>query len=299
MTLLMIRPARFVYNAQTAVNNAFQQQDNDQQQVAQKAVEEFDGFVAELRRHDIAVLVIQDTDEPHTPDSIFPNNWISFHEGGSIVLYPMFADNRRQERKAHVLSAIDSKFKINQAIDFTSYEQHDLFLEGTGSIVLDRVNKLAYACLSPRTDEILLDKFCKRMGYTPITFTAVDATGMPIYHTNVMMCVADEYVVINLDCIVAGDRQKVVSAIEQSGKEIIPISQEQMNHFAGNMLQVQSQSGEQFLVMSSQAYDSLSAEQIAKLESFNTIIHAPIPTIETNGGGSARCMMAEVPLENR
>lgn len=296
MTLLMIRPARFVYNAQTAVNNAFQQQDDDQQQVTQKALEEFDGFVVELRRHDIEVLVIHDTAEPHTPDSIFPNNWISFHQDGSIVLYPMFAENRRQERKENVLTIINNQFNISQKIDYTAYEQQGKFLEGTGSIVLDRINKLAYACLSPRTDEGLLNEFCEALAYSPVTFRAVDADGVPIYHTNVMMCVADSYAVINLDCIVSDDREKVATALRQSGKEIITINNYQMNHFAGNMLQVENKKGQQFLVMSSRAYQSLSAVQIAQLELFNPIIHSPIPTIEANGGGSARCMMAEVPL---
>ncbi|MFC4232656.1 citrulline utilization hydrolase CtlX [Parasediminibacterium paludis] len=297
--ILMIRPVQFAYNAETAVNNSFQVASNDAS-VQEKALQEFDAFVAKLQAHGIDVTVVQDTAEPHTPDSIFPNNWISFHSNGSICLYPMFAVNRRQERKQHVLDAIDEKFVVDSTIDFTGSEANHLFLEGTGSMVLDREKQIAYACLSPRTDKGLLELFCKQFDYTPVAFIANDENGSPIYHTNVMMCVADQFVVICLASITNDtEKNQVVQSIENSGKTIIDISFHQMNHFAGNMLQVCNQQGNAFLVMSSQAYHSLTSEQIATIESYQPIIHADIATIETNGGGSARCMMAEVFLTTR
>jgi hypothetical protein len=292
--LLMIRPVKFAYNAQTAVNNSFQVASNDAT-VQQKALEEFDAFVNKLQAHGIDVTVVQDTAEPHTPDSIFPNNWISFHTGGGIFLYPMFAINRRQERKQHVLDAINKKFIVTSTDDLTASENDNIFLEGTGSMVLDRANKIAYACLSPRTDKNLLQQFCNKAGFTPLSFTANDQNGDAIYHTNVMMCVADKYVVICLDSITdTNEKAVVIKTIESSGKEIIAISFKQMNQFAGNMLQVMNQQGQRFLVMSTQAFESLTGGQVKKLESYNPIIHSNIKTIETNGGGSARCMMAEV-----
>lgn len=290
----MIQPVHFSFNAETAVNNSFQNK-SDQSNVQAKAREEFERFIAVLRAHDINVTVAEDTPNPHTPDSIFPNNWISFHSDGSICLYPMFAINRRLERKPSVLSVIQEKFIINHTNDFTAYEKDELFLEGTGSMVLDRENKIAYACLSPRTNQQVLDEFCKTMQYEAVSFVAVDEAGAPIYHTNVMMCVADDYVVICLDSIKDSNQQLLVKqSIINSGKIIIEISFNQMNHFAGNMLQVHNTSGEKFLVMSSQAYNALTPEQIATIQSFNKIIHSDITTIETNGGGSARCMMAEI-----
>jgi hypothetical protein len=293
----MIRPVKFAYNAQTAVNNSFQSASNDDS-VQQKALEEFDAFVEKLQANGIDVTVVQDTDAPHTPDSIFPNNWISFHEGGSIYLYPMFAINRRRERKQHVLDAVNKKFIIHATTDFTKSENDHIFLEGTGSMVLDRTNKIAYACLSARTDKKLLEQFCAQQHYTAVSFTANDSNGDAIYHTNVMMCVADQYVVICLESITdEQERNTVVKTIEDSGKKIINISLQQMNHFAGNMLQVINNNGQPFLVMSTQAYENLTAQQVDQLEKYNAIIHSDINTIEMNGGGSARCMMAEVFLE--
>lgn len=295
--LLMIRPVQFAYNAETAVNNSFQVASNDVS-VQEKALQEFDGFVAKLQANGIDVTVVQDTAVPHTPDSVFPNNWISFHSNGTICLYPMFAVNRRQERKQHVLDAIDEKFVVDSNIDFTGSEVNNLFLEGTGSMVLDRDKQIAYACLSPRTDKDLLEMFCSPFNYTPVAFIANDENGSPIYHTNVMMCVADKFVVICLASITdETEKNMVIQSIENSGKAIIDISFYQMNHFAGNMLQVCNQQGEAFLVMSSQAYNSLTAEQVTIIESYQPIIHSDIATIEANGGGSARCMMAEVFLQ--
>ncbi|MFT3824493.1 MAG: arginine deiminase-related protein [Chitinophagaceae bacterium] len=292
--ILMIRPVNFTFNAETAVNNAFQVS-GQASDAHEKAVKEFDALVATLRNNDVDVLVVDDTPEPHTPDSIFPNNWVSFHEDGTICLYPMFADNRRDERKPTVLEQVSKRFVVKQLADFTHYEDEESFLEGTGSMVLDRDNKIAYACLSPRTNENVLDDFCETMGYESVIFDAVDAKGQPIYHTNVLMCVADKYVVICLDCIPNEfEREIVKDSIAQSGKELIEISMDQLNHFAGNMLQVKNQKGDLLLVMSSQAWNSLTPEQQYKLNTFNIIIHAPLTTIETNGGGSARCMMAEI-----
>ncbi|MFN5362374.1 MAG: citrulline utilization hydrolase CtlX [Bacteroidota bacterium] len=295
--LLMIRPVRFGYNAQTAVNNAFQVATADQEQVQQQAILEFDAFVEKLRAAGIDVTVVQDTPEPHTPDSLFPNNWISFHSDGTIVLYPMFAENRRLERKQTVLESVNKKFQVKRTIDLSIYEAKGVFLEGTGSMVLDRDHHISYACLSPRTDRGVLQDFCQQLNYEPVAFTSVDEKGQPIYHTNVMMCVADRYVVICLDSIADEDeRAAVVNRITESGKAIISISLSQMNHFAGNMLQVASAKGEKLLVMSTQAYESLTPAQINELNRYNPILHASLQAIETNGGGSARCMLAEVHL---
>lgn len=292
--LLMIEPVQFNFNEETAVNNSFQVNSKDQF-AQEKAEKEFHDFIHTLRKNGIDVTVVKDSVEPHTPDSIFPNNWISFHEDGSICLYPMFAQNRRLERKQSVLDVIKSKFIVNQTIDFTAFESQSLFLEGTGSMVLDRENKIVYACLSPRTDKKVLDDFCQRMNYQAIGFWALDGGNKPIYHTNVMMCIADEYAVICLDSIKDLSEQRLVATtISSTKKTIIEIGFEQMNQFAGNMLQVHNNKGEKFLVMSSQAYHSLTKDQVATIETYNQIIHSDITTIETNGGGSARCMMAEV-----
>jgi hypothetical protein len=292
--ILMIRPNRFDFNKETAVNNSFQIHSGDSS-VPEKALQEFDQFVNELRLNQIDVTVVQDTAEPYTPDSIFPNNWISFHSDGSICLYPMFAENRRNERKPTVLFQLSSKFEITNTVDFTEQEKRGRFLEGTGSMVLDREHKIAYACISVRTDENVLQQFCDEMGYTPIVFEAFDTEGYPIYHTNVMMCVADKYAVICLDSIQNEvEKENLAQSLSGSGKMIIPISTDQMNQFAGNMLQVENALGTKYLVMSTQAYKSLTADQIHQMNQFNSIIHSDISTIEKNGGGSARCMIAEV-----
>jgi hypothetical protein len=297
--ILMIRPVSFAYNAQTAVNNTFQLPGDDTSG-QEKALYEFDDLVALLRKNNVDVLVVNDTPEPHTPDSIFPNNWISFHEDGKVLLYPMYADNRRQERKPTVLEEVEKKFLVRDVIDLSGFEKEGKFLEGTGSMVLDRDKKIAYACLSPRTDEELLQQFCDEMHYHKVAFQALDSNGVAIYHTNVMMCVANEYVVICLESISSSEQKERVSqTIKNSGKELIRISLDQMNHFAGNMLQVNTVSGSNLLVMSSQAYHSLNETQIKKLETYNRIIHSPLNTIETKGGGSARCMMAEIHLPTR
>ncbi len=296
-TVLMIRPVHFAYNAETAVNNKFQVAGNEE--AAQtKALEEFDVFVEKLRSNDIDVTVVNDTPEPHTPDSVFPNNWISFHENGAIVLYPMYAANRRAERKQHVLDTIGNKFNIVNRIDLTGYENSNIFLEGTGSMVLDRDNKIAYAGVSERTNIRVLEDWCNQFGYISCSFKATDANGDEIYHTNVMMCVADKYVVICLDSITNNsERKNVINTIAKTGKEIITISVEQMNRFAGNMLQLQNKKGEKIVVMSEQAFKSLTYEEISTLEKYNRIVSTDLDSIEMNGGGSARCMIAEIFLD--
>ena len=294
--LLMIRPVGFGFNAETAVTNAFQTK-SAETDVQQKALREFNDFVTLLQNNGVDVTVVEDTALPHTPDSIFPNNWISFHHDGSLLLYPMYADNRRAERKDHVLEKINEKFEVTKKIDLSRYEAENIFLEGTGSMVLDRDNRIAYACLSPRTHEELLAEFCRQMNYKPVVFDAKDGDGRAIYHTNVLMCVSDRFVVICLESITTPYQQQLVSdTIINSNKKIIAISLHQMNHFAGNMLQVENDKGEKLLVMSSRAYKALTIEQAQELKRFNRIIHSPLTTIETNGGGSARCMMAEVHL---
>jgi hypothetical protein len=294
--ILMIRPVNFGYNSETAVNNAFQVQSNERN-VQLKARKEFDDFVIVLQKNGVDVTVVEDTPLPYTPDSIFPNNWISFHTDGTILLYPMYAHNRREERKEHILNKIKEKFIISKRIDLSNYEEKNKFLEGTGSMVLDRENRIAYACISPRTDEKVLADFCSQMNYKPVVFNATDGNGQAIYHTNVLMCVADKDAVICLESISDPVQNKLVAeTIINSHKKLIPITLHQMNHFAGNMLQVDGKDGEKLLVMSSQAYESLATDQLGELLEFNRIIHSPLTTIETNGGGSARCMMAEVHL---
>ncbi len=293
----MIRPVHFTFNEQTAINNSFQST-GFSQDAQRKALREFDDFVELLRKNEVDVTVIPDTAEPHTPDSIFPNNWISFHKLGKVVLYPMFAENRRLERKPFVLETIRQKFLVNNIIDLTQHEKNNTYLEGTGSLVLDRDSRIAYACLSPRTDSALVEEFCSIMDYQPVIFEAKDSRGRSIYHTNVLMCVADKYVVICQEAIPDQEQKRAVeAAIVSSGKKLLNISTPQMNQFAGNMLQVKNAIGEPLLIMSSAAYQALDPKQVKMLEAFNQIIYSPLDTIEMNGGGSARCMMAEIFLE--
>lgn len=297
--ILMIRPVDFKFNEQTAVNNKFQQA-SAQSGVQAQALKEFDDFVSLLRNNGVEVTVIDDTLDPETPDSIFPNNWVSFHSGGSVFLYPMFSENRRLERRRDILATLSKDYQINSITDLSDYEAEQIYLEGTGSMVLDRINKIAYACLSLRTDKKVLEDFCAQSGYNPLTFDATDASGFPIYHTNVMMCIGDRFAVVCLESISNTDeKEKVVQSFIDNGKEIIEISLDQMNHFAGNMLQVKSKNGDPLLVMSEQAYLSLEPEQISVLKQYSTLIYSPLYTIEKNGGGSARCMLAEIHLEKQ
>ena len=291
--LLMIQPVNFGFNAETAVNNTFQV--NTKENVQEKALKEFNDFVNLLRENKVDVTVIPDTADPFTPDSIFPNNWISFHADGNVFLYPMFAENRRKEKKQHVLEILKDKFFISQVNDLSKYENETQFLEGTGSMVLDRDNRIAYACISSRTDKNLLNEFCDLIHYSVVNFFSKDMNGVDIYHTNVMMCIADKFAVICLASInEESERESVIKSLTLTNKEIIDISLQQLNSFAGNMLQVNNTTNELLLVMSTQAYRSLTADQINRLEKYNRIIHSPLDTIETAGGGSARCMMAEI-----
>jgi len=296
-TVLMIRPVAFGFNEQTAGSNAFQQQGLDQQNVQQQALQEFDTLVTALRDNGVDVIVVDDTPHPHTPDSIFPNNWVSFHENGQIFLYPMQAENRRLERREDIVDRLKAKFNISEVDDLSHFEASEKFLEGTGSMVLDRQNKIAYACLSPRTDREVLTEFSERSGYSTIEFHAVDGLGKAIYHTNVLMCMGEAFVVICLDSVTDEDeRELLTDSFALTGKEIVEISLDQMNAFAGNMLELVNDNGEHLLVMSASAYHSLTSQQINSLEKYCKLIYADLNTIETNGGGSARCMIAEVRL---
>ena len=299
-TILMIRPVNFRMNEQTAVNNYFQEElEESATSVNEKAQQEFDTFVKVLREKGVNVIVIDDTKDPDTPDSIFPNNWVSFHASGTVGLYPMFAENRRSERREDVLERLESEgFRIENIMDYTSAEEEQLYLEGTGSLLIDRVNNIVYCALSARAEEELIIEFCEDFDCLPVIFTAnqtVDGKRLPIYHTNVMMCLAETFSVICLDTIDdKKEKKSVIHHLKDSGKEIIRISEEQMHHFAGNMLQVLGGDEKRYLVMSTQAYQSLDAAQISSIEKHCEILHSSIDTIETCGGGSARCMMAEV-----
>jgi hypothetical protein len=296
----MIRPISFRKNEQTAVNNYFQEDiDLKNAEINKKAQEEFDAFVFKLKSFGVNVVVISDTDKFDTPDSVFPNNWISFHSDGTVGLYPMFAENRRLERRDDILTNLEENgFIINNVIDYTSAEEENIFLEATGSILLDRVNRKAYCALSARADEELFIEFCEDFEYTPVVFIAnqtVEGKREAIYHTNVMMCLAETFAVICLDSIDdKSERKNVLKHLKEDSKQVIEISEEQMHSFAGNMLQVKGENDKLFLVMSQAAHDSLNQSQLAKINNHCTIISSSLETIETCGGGSARCMMAEV-----
>ena len=302
-TVLMVEPIAFGYNAQTAENNYFQVEQKDAD-IQTKALEEFNNFANKLKSKGINVISVKDTLEPHSPDSIFPNNWVSFHNDGKVVLYPMFAPNRRVERRTDILETLKVKgFEITEIEDLSHFENQQKFLEGTGSMIFDHDHKIAYGSVSLRLDEELFRQFCTKFGFRPVVFHSYQNAGdqrLPIYHTNVMMCVADKFVVICLDCIDDElEREKVQEVIKSTQKEIIEISEDQMQQFAGNMLQVQNEAGEKFLVMSESAYRSLTAQQISAIEKYCEIIYSDLNTIETNGGGSARCMLAEVFLPEK
>lgn len=300
-TVLMIRPVSFRMNEQTAVNNYYQKIIDGlaPESVNQKAQKEFDDFVSLLQSKGIEVIVVEDTKMPDTPDSIFPNNWISFHKSGDVVLYPMFAENRRLERREEILDLLEDKgFYINEITDYTSAEEDDIFLEGTGSLIIDRENKKVYCALSPRAEEELVIEFCEDMDMHPVIFEAyqtVDGSRKLIYHTNVMMCLGSTFAVLCADAIDdKQERKLVVNHLKEDGKEIIYITEDQVNNFAGNMLELKNEEGKPYLVMSTQAYHSLQSNQIQALEKHAEIIHSSLDTIEACGGGSARCMLAEV-----
>ncbi len=298
--IMMIKPVSFRYNQETAENNYYQKVlDNISfKQIQNKALNEFNNFVKKLEDIGVNIIVIEDTGDFDTPDSIFPNNWVSFHDDGTIVLFPMCAKNRRNERRTDIFDHLADKFgfKINEVKDFTNFEQNGKYLEGTGSMVLDREHKICYSAISIRTNRELVLKFCKDLGYVPVCFTAnqdVNGKRMAIYHTNVMMCIADKFAVICLDSIDdKNERKNVIHSLISTGKEIIEITQDQKQIFAGNMLQVMGD--EVFLVMSSAAFSSLTQTQKNAIKRYCSIIHTSLDTIESCGGGSARCMMAEV-----
>lgn len=299
-TLLMVRPVSFRMNEQTAVNNYFQEGlQLSQEQINKLAQEEFDALVAKLRGVGVHVIVVEDDRKLDTPDSIFPNNWVSFHEDGTAVLYPLFAENRRRERRPEVFEKIEAEgYLIENVVDYTDAEEEDIFLESTGSIIMDRVHEKAYCALSPRAHEVLLIEFCEDFEFTPVIFTAYQDVGgkrLPIYHTNVMMCIAENFVVICLDSIDdKKERKNVVKHLKSDGKEIIEISEAQLHHYAGNMLQVRGSDNKKYLVMSDAALKSLNPAQIKSINKYCEILSGDLSTIETCGGGSARCMMAEI-----
>lgn len=295
--VLMVRPIAFTYNEETAKDNLYQKNDHkDGKELQDKAVVEFDSLVEKLRAASIEVLIIQDTKEPHTPDSIFPNNWFSTHKDGTLVLYPMYAENRRLERTPKILDFVKDKEAL-KIIDLTENEKEGKVLEGTGSMCLDRKNRIAYASLSKRTNKELFEEFCKMMNYKPISFSGkqtIDGKQSPIYHTNVLMTIGEEYVLIFLDSIVDEKEKEIVrKSILDSGKELIEITEEQTNHFLGNALELRKKDGSKVLVMSKSANDILRDEQRKIIEKSVEIIYSDIPTIERYGGGSVRCMLAE------
>lgn len=303
-TILMVRPASFRMNEQTAVNNYYQQELSGMlpATINVKAQQEFDAFVIKLTAVGVNVVVVNDTQKPDTPDALFPNNWISFHENGDVAIYPMFAENRRLEKREDVLALLEEKgFEIENVIDYSEAEKEGVFLEGTGSMILDRANRKAYCALSARADEELFIEFCEDFEYTPVIFTAnqtVNSKREAIYHTNVMMCVAETFAVVCLDAIDdKKEKKELIKQLKSDSKEIIAISEKQVVQFAGNMLQVKGGNEERFLVMSTTAFNSLEKEQLQKIKKHNKIIHSSLETIETCGGGSARCMMAEVFLK--
>ena len=293
--ILMIEPVSFNYNAETALNNYFQKSDANfsKPQIQKKALEEFNNFVKLLRSKQVNVHVIKDTIHPLTPDSIFPNNWISFHSNGEVLLYPMFANNRRLERRTDIIEQLQNEYFVSEVKSLVHYEDKSIFLEGTGSMILDRTNKICYASISLRTNKSIVLDFCDQLNYKPVLFNSfqdVDGKRLPIYHTNVMMCVASDFAIVCLDAIDSQDeKNSVINSLITTNKEIIQISELQANKFAGNMLQVQGD--KKYLIMSESAFNILSEKQIQKIESYCSILHSDLKTIEKFGGGSARCMI--------
>ncbi len=298
--ILMIRPVRFAFNKQTAESNAFQDAELavETKDVAQgEAQREFDEMVRQLQAMGVEVIVYEDTTQPHTPDSIFPNNWVSFHASGTVVLYPMMAENRRVERRTDIIDDFARSFHVSRVIDLTHFEQEGKFLEGTGSMVLDRMHRVAFAGISPRTHPDVLAEYSKQSGYRVVSFHTADASGEAVYHTNVMMCIASTFAIVCLAAIVNPDERIMVrQELEGMGKRIFDISLEQMKHFAGNMLMVLARDNQLVLVMSKQAHESLTPTQIDQIDDYATLLPFDLSMIELNGGGSARCMMAEVHL---
>lgn len=296
-TLMLIRPANFGYNPETALTNSFQK-DLDLPEIKKRSLKEFDRFTEQLKAVNIQTIIIEDTDNPAKPDAVFPNNWISFHPDGKVILYPMQAVNRRLERRTDILNKLREEFEISEVIDLTRHENERKFLEGTGSIVFDHSNRIAYASLSPRTDYDVLVKVCSMIGYEPFTFRTYDSKNELVYHTNVMMCIAGSFAVVCLESVDEKDRERLKKSLEKT-RDIIVITPDQMNLFAGNMLYVKSLTGDPVMIMSLSAFKSLNDEQLNRIEKECSILPVDISTIEAIGGGSARCMLAEVFLPSR
>jgi hypothetical protein len=298
--IMMIRPTQFGFNPQTAGSNEFQQLEFAQKTMevaSESAREEFDLMVSLLEKVGVSLYIFEDNDEVHTPDAVFSNNWVSFHQSGKVILYPMMAENRRAERRLDIIESLKKSFKVEEIIDLTHFEQQGKFLEGTGSMVLDRRYKVSYACLSPRTDLDVLHAFGNALDYEVVPFSAYDDFDKPVYHTNVLMCIGDIFAVVCLEAIKNPDeRQHVRATLEETNKYIIELTLDQVRHFAGNMLFVRNNGGDKFLVMSTQAYESLTHRQHLLLSDYARIIHTDLSVIEGNGGGSARCMMTEIHL---
>ena len=302
--IMMIEPVSFNYNTETAINNYYHINNTvlSKEEIQQKALKEFKEFVSLLRSKNINVIVFKDTETPKTPDSIFPNNWVSFHIDGEIVLYPMYAKNRRLERRNDIIQKLRDDFIVTKINDFSYYENQELYLEGTGSMILDRENKICYAAISDRTNKNIVNDFCNQLNFKPILFTSnqdVRGKRLAIYHTNVMMCITTNFAIVCLDSIDCDEeKDRVIDILNETKKEIISISEEQTNKFAGNMLEVEGD--KKYLVMSKSAYSCLTENQIKKINKYCEILYSDLSTIEDYGGGSARCMMAEIflPLKN-
>ncbi|WP_020527132.1 citrulline utilization hydrolase CtlX [Flexithrix dorotheae] len=300
--IMMVRPSSFGVNQQTAETNAFQKTipKLDDDEIRDKAIQEFDHMVQTLKANGIKVAVIFDSKEPEKPDAIFPNNWVTFQEDGTVVLFPMCAPNRRFERRRSILDLIGSQFEILNEVDLSHYEEDNIFLEGTGSMVLDKANKICYACISERTYPELLKEYCEKFSYKPVIFEALDEQDFPIYHTNVMLSVADKFVVVCLDSVKnPEEKENLVSHFKSTNKEIINISFSQMKSLAGNVIELENDKGENILVMSEQARQSFREEQLQIINKFAKIVAVPIPTIERIGGGGTRCMIAEIFLPEK
>ncbi|RFC55647.1 citrulline utilization hydrolase CtlX [Brumimicrobium aurantiacum] len=301
--IFLVKPASFGYNAETAASNAFQNQmskDMDHEAISKKAIEEFETMAQKLSEKGVNVLVIEDTPTPVKPDAIFPNNWGSFHADGRVILYPMLAENRREERREEILEIIGKKFEIKEIIDLSKQEEKGVFLEGTGSIIFDHQFKIGYACLASRTDKNLFVNTCELLGYKAVYFDAKDQSGHEIYHTNVMMNIGNGYAVVCLESISnPSERAHVIKSLEDSNKEIVAISYEQMNAFCGNMLELEIPNGRNILAMSQSSFDKFNSAQKKTLESYCELFPLNVKTIERIGGGSVRCMISELFLPER
>lgn len=294
--LLLVRPAAFGYNPETASTNVFQKTPSDfSPEIHQKALYEFENMVKLLQESDVNLLIAEDTPTPYKPDAMFPNNWITTHQDGTIVLYPLYAPNRRPERREEIIQMLKNRYKVRNVINLSHYENRNKFLEGTGSLVLDHHNKIAYASLSPRTHAEVIDRFCSLMGYKNLNFQALDEFGQPIYHTNVVMTIGEKFVIICFEAIKDEiDQEDLLNSFRKTQKEIIKISYEQMKNFVANSIEITNNKGEHFLVLSQRAYNSLAESQKKRLENYVKFLPCPLNTIETYAGGSARCMIVEI-----